>query len=455
MESVKNQHKRKSEVEVLASSPGRDMSPGGKKDLYGKIPRIEKGGIIALLLLLSCLIFLWKLSDVLNAATDSFLLLYSIFVGIYIVSRFFIARWYKEDEFFPAFQEKENWPSVSIVIPVMNEEDVIEETVRSCFHADYPEDCFEVVVIDDGSTDNTLAVLRNLEKTFSRLKVIVFPQNRGKRHGMAEGVLAGKGEMIIFLDSDSRVEKDAIREILRPLSDPFVGAVAGNAFVWNKDVNFVTKMQAVRYFVAFNVFKKAESVFSSVTCCSGCFSAYRRGAIEEVLDDWLGQTFLGTVSTFGDDRSLTNFLLPRWRVVYADNAIVHTIVPDTLRKFMKQQLRWKKSWIRESFRAGGFIWKKNPIMAFGFYLGTMLPVVTPHVVLRSLFLRPIFLGGMPFVYLLGIIAMSIVYGLYYRMYFREKIWIYGSLFAVFYLVILVWQLPWAVVSMTDNKWGTR
>ena len=89
-------------------------------------------------------------------------------------------------------------------------------------------------------------------------------------------------------------------------------------------------MQAVRYFVAFKVVKAAESVFSAVTCCSGCFSAYRREAIMPHLDWWEHQTFLGAESTFGDDRSLTNCVLRDWKVRYEAKAVSHTIVPDDL-----------------------------------------------------------------------------------------------------------------------------
>ena len=91
---------------------------------------------------------------------------------------------------------------------------------------------------------------------------------------------------------------------------------------------WLTKMQAVRYFVAFKVVKAAESLFSAVTCCSGCFSAYRREAVMPHLEWWENQTFLGVESTFGDDRSLTNCVLRDWKVRYESQAVSHTIVPD-------------------------------------------------------------------------------------------------------------------------------
>ena len=96
--------------------------------------------------------------------------------------------------------------------------------------------------------------------------------------------------------------------------------MCGHADVLNVRESWLTRMQAVRYFVAFRVVKAAESVFNAVTCCSGCFSAYRREAIMPRLEWWESQTFLGVESTFGDDRSLTNCVLRDWRVVYEKKA---------------------------------------------------------------------------------------------------------------------------------------
>ncbi len=103
---------------------------------------------------------------------------------------------------------------------------------------------------------------------------------------------------------------------MQPLADRRVGAVCGHADVLNVRETWLTRMQAVRYFVAFRVVKAAESVFNAVTCCSGCFSAYRREAIMPRLEWWENQTFLGVESTFGDDRSLTNCVLRDWRILY-------------------------------------------------------------------------------------------------------------------------------------------
>jgi hyaluronan synthase len=176
----------------------------------------------------------------------------------------------------------------------------------------------------------------------------------------------------------------------------------------------------------------------------------------EVLDLWLHQRFLGVTCTYGDDRSLTNFLLKRgYRPLFAPEAKAYTFVPETLRQFMRQQLRWKKSWVRESLKAGTFMWRKHPLMAISFYLGVLLPLVAPVVVVRALLWYPYATGKAPYFYLIGLALMATVYGLYYYVYTRDRKWVYGVLFATFYTLVLIWQLPYAILSLRDSRWGTR
>src|SRR6185436_8853881 len=101
------------------------------------------------------------------------------------------------------------------------------------------------------------------------------------------------GEIVIFIDSDSFVDPKAAREMIKYFSNPQIGAVAGHAEVHNAYQNLLTKMQAVRYFVAFKAYKSAEALFGAVTCCSGCCSAYRRESVMKFLELWVRQKFLG------------------------------------------------------------------------------------------------------------------------------------------------------------------
>jgi hyaluronan synthase len=234
-----------------------------------------------------------------------------------------------------------------------------------------------------------------------------------------------------------------------------VAAVAAHGFVANAWVNFLTRMQAVQYYIAFRVMKAAESVFASVTCCSGCLAAYRKSAVMEVLDDWLHQRFLGRPATFGDDRSLTNFMLRRHKVIYDSTSHVWTIVPESFRQFFRQQLRWKKSWLRETVRAASFMWRRPPLMVFSFFGGLIFPLLAPIILLRTFLYLPLTSGSLNFTYLWGVMLMSMLYSAYYLILQRNRMWIYGIGLCFFYSLILTWQLPWAIITSWNNKWGTR
>jgi len=175
------------------------------------------------------------------------------------------------------------------------------------------------------------------------------------------------------------------------------------------------------------------------------------------LEWWEQQTFLGRPSTFGDDRSLTNCVLRGWKVQYEVKARSHTIVPDNFRQFMRQQLRWKRSWTRESVIAASFVWRKHPVAAVSAYVGMLLPVVAPVVAVHALLMVPAGGGGAPVLYIVGVYVMSVCYGLYYasRKPRYDCLWVYGIIFCFFYLAFLLWQTYWAIITTRSASWGTR
>jgi hyaluronan synthase len=378
---------------------------------------------------------------------------YSVCVASYIISRFVLSLFYRSR---PNVGLE---PRIAIVMPGFNEEEAIARSLSSLLELDYPVEKLQLIAVNDGSSDDTLAEMRRVaDGADGRVRVIDFPENRGKRAAMAAGIRASDAEVIVFVDSDSVVAPDALKALVQPFADEHVGAVCGHADVLNLRENWLTRMQGVRYFVAFRVVKAAESVFNCVTCCSGCFSAYRREAILPRMEWWENQTFLGVESTFGDDRSLTNCVLRDWRVVYEKRAVSHTIVPTTFRGFLRQQTRWKRSWTRESLIAARFIWSKHPIAAFFTYLSIVLPLIAPIAAIHALVWGSLIEGGtLPLVYLAGIYSLAMVYSLYYVIFQDEYslVWLYGVLFVFFYLAIMLWQTYYAIATCRTSAWGTR
>ena len=418
----------------------------GKLDLF---LRVVCAGYLAVLL---AAVVMYKAAFIDMITTDPLLTAYGLVVCGYIVTRFVFSMIYRP------VRDAGLEPHVAIVMPGFNEEDAIGRSLRSLLEVDYPVDKLELVAVNDGSTDHTLAAMQAVAADEPRVQVINFPENRGKRAAMAAGIRATSAEIIAFVDSDSILEPDALRKLVQGFADPKVGAMCGHANVLNLRETWLTRMQAVRYFVAFRVSKAAESIFGTVTCCSGCFSAYRREAIMPKLDWWENQRFLGLPSTFGDDRSLTNCVLRKWRVRYHSGAVSHTAVPPTFRQFMKQQLRWKRSWTRESLLVSRFMWRKNPIAALSTYVGIVLPLIAPAIAIRTAVWQPLAGGGgAPVVYVLGVYAMAIAYGLYYAIRHPryDDLWIYGVAFCFFYFAFLLWQTYFAILTSRTTSWGTR
>jgi hyaluronan synthase len=399
------------------------------------------------------LFFLWssKALTFASLARDPLFAGYSIAVVIYLLARFALSLLYRP------VPERGYRPSVTVVIPAFNEQDRIERTLRSILTVDYPRELLEVVVVNDGSTDDTWEHIVRVRQRHPELLAVDLGRNYGKRSAMAEGVRRATGEIIVFVDSDSQLAVDAVTKIVQPFTDERVGAVVGHADVANRWVNWLTKMQQVRYYAAFHVIKGTESLLSgTVTCASGCCSAYRRDVIVPELPAWESQTFLGVAATFGDDRALTNRVLRGRRVVFQSTAVSKTNVPESMRVFLRQQLRWKKSWLRESTYVARYFWRKNPLAAVFTYSSIVFPLISPIVVVHAVYLR--FASGTTdglWFYLIGTYAMALLYSLYYAFRRDTAVWHHGMSFVAVYMAVLVFQTYWGLFTMRDNRWGTR
>lgn len=400
------------------------------------------------------LILMLKLITFHSLYDHLFFATYSLLITSYILSRFIFSYLKK-----PFVYDANYQPSVTFVVPAKNEEENIAETVGRFALVDYPREKIEVILINDGSTDGTLeqmrAAARAIAPDVARAEVVNWAINKGKRQGMATGAMKATHDIVIFVDSDSFLEPDCVKHLTKYFADPEVGAVSGHTDVYNRDTNILTQMQAIRYYISFKIYKAAESVFGSVTCCPGCCSAYRREYLMVFINDWLHQKFFGSECTFGDDRSLTNFMIRTYRAVYAEDAKAYTIVPDTFGKYMRQQQRWKKSWLRETFIASTFMWKKNPIAALSFYSYAFLAFLSPIVFVRALIWHPLTADELPIIYLLGLFLMLLLHGLYYRLNVGPRSWFLGICSFWLNSVLLMWQLPWALITITDTRWGTR
>ncbi|MEO6778894.1 MAG: glycosyltransferase, partial [Gemmatimonadaceae bacterium] len=258
-------------------------------------------------------------------------------------------------------------PSVTIIVPAYNEERVIAATLRSLLNQVYDGE-LEIVVVDDGSPDDTYGVVQRDFGTDPRVRAFR-KENGGKASALNFGIARSAGEIIVGLDADTQFTPTTVARLVAPLSDPKVGAVAGNAKVGNRH-NLVTRWQALEYVTSQNLERRAFAVLNAITIVPGAVGAWRKSYVQAVggfSDD-----------TLAEDQDLTWALGEEGvRVTYADDAIAYTEAPDTLSALIRQRFRW-------SFGTLQCVWKHKRI-TFRPKYGALGMIAMPNVWLFQLF----------------------------------------------------------------------
>jgi poly-beta-1,6-N-acetyl-D-glucosamine synthase len=235
-------------------------------------------------------------------------------------------------------------PFVSILIPAYNEEKTIEETVHHCSNLNYPN--YEIIVINDGSKDNTVNILKELLVKYSNLRVVNVNENKGKANALKQGVLISKGEYIAAIDSDALLDKEALLYIMPhfilPSYGERVGAVTGNPRIRNRS-NLLSKIQLAEYSSIIGLIKRTQRILGKVMTVSGVFVVFRKKAL---IDVGLWDTDLIT-----DDIGITWKLQRRfWDVRYEPKALCWMLVPETIKGIWKQRSRWAQGGIEVVLR---------------------------------------------------------------------------------------------------------
>ena len=148
-------------------------------------------------------------------------------------------------------------------------------------------------------------------------------------------------------------------------------------------------------------------------------------------------------------------VLRTWRVTYQENALAETTVPERLGVFFRQQLRWKKSWLRENLYVVRFMWRKHPLGALFTYAGVAFPFIAPFVVIHAVLNVAHGALGTLWFYAVGSYAMALLYSLYYLARRPDGLWFHGVTFVGLYMTVLVFQTYWGMLTMRDTRWGTR
>ena len=224
-------------------------------------------------------------------------------------------------------------PMVSLVVPAFNEGMLIQPALRSLLALDYPN--FEILVIDDGSTDDTHEKALAIAKESVNVSVrVIAKANGGKSDALNTGMAFARGEFILNMDGDSKLSSNALRMCMRHFQDPTVGAVAGNVKVLNRE-NALTNIQALEYVEGLAMARKAQSYFRAVNIIPGPLGIFRKSVLQQAggYDH----------DTYAEDADLTLKVLMRgWHVVYEPKAVAWVETPSTLLSLIKQRYRWTR-----------------------------------------------------------------------------------------------------------------
>jgi len=225
----------------------------------------------------------------------------------------------------------EAYPPVSILLPCHNEEANAAETISVLAALDYPD--YEIIAIDDGSTDRTGAILDELARHVPQLRVVHLAQNQGKSTALNIGALAARSQILVGTDGDALLDRHSLTWFVRRLqSDPGLGGVTGNPRIRNR-ASLLGRLQVGEFSAIVGLIKRAQTVYGCLFTVSGVMCAFRKRALQDA--GWWSP------ATITDDVDVSwRVQLAGWRLAYEPKALCWILMPETLKGLWRQRLRW-------------------------------------------------------------------------------------------------------------------
>jgi len=391
-------------------------------------------------------------------------------------------------------------PLVSIVVAVKNEEDNIRNCIHSCLVQTYKNK--EIFVVNDGSTDKTGQILDQMhrESDSKNFHILHLSKSVGKKQAIEAASEIAHGEIYAFMDSDCDMECTAVEKAVKVFChDRKLGALTSHGRVRGAyEGNIFQKFQDVYIDGSCRAVKGAESTFGSVTCCSGSLSFYKRAAVQDFIHEWAHDQFLGMEFKFCTDRRMTAHVLgtpvepqadktektyssilaigsdelenmrsssdpdlsiskpskPCWNVKYSYSIRVNVGVPTTISALVKQQIRWKKSFIRSLFSTGTIYWKRPFLSALLYYIQTSMRFVRPYIVFYSIVMLPLKGDVTSLVFWIsGIMFTGMIYAVDFRLRNPgDRLWLYRPLFTFLTTFVYTWLLIYSAITIRNKSW---
>jgi hyaluronan synthase len=428
--------------------------------------------------------------------------IYSFLTSFVLFNILFLAYFRYKDPYLEAqdVDLTKNAPLVSIVVAVKNEEDNIRNCIHSCLVQTYKNK--EIFVVNDGSTDKTGQILDQMhrESDSKNFHILHLSKSVGKKQAIEAASEIAHGEIYAFMDSDCDMECTAVEKAVKVFChDRKLGALTSHGRVRGAhEGNIFQKFQDVYIDGSCRAVKGAESTFGSVTCCSGSLSFYKRAAVQDFIHEWAHDQFLGMEFKFCTDRRMTAHVLgtpvePQadktektyssilaigsdelenmrtssdpdlslsksakscWNVKYSYSIRVNVGVPTTISALVKQQIRWKKSFIRSLFSTGSIYWKRPFLSALLYYIQTSMRFVRPYIVFYSIVMLPLKGDVISLIYWIsGIMFTGMIYAVDFRLRNPgDKLWLYRPLFTFLTTFVYTWLLIYSAITIRNKSW---
>ncbi|XP_056236083.1 hyaluronan synthase 1 isoform X2 [Seriola aureovittata] len=365
----------------------------------------------------------------------------------------------------------------------------LRECLNSIRALKYPPELLRIIMVVDGNSDDDRYMMEMFREVFidqdpgcyvwrnnyhtwdptqaqqdvekverliqSKRCVCIMQKWGGKREVMytAFKALGSSVDYIQVCDSDTKLDPLATVELCKVLeSNPKYGAVGGDVMILNLKDSYISFMSSLRYWMAFNIERSCQSFFNCVSCISGPLGLYRNDLLQQFLESWYNQKFLGTHCTFGDDRHLTNRMLSMgYATKYTARSKCYTETPAQFLRWLSQQTRWTKSYFRE-WLYNAMWWHKHHLwMTYESIVSGVFPFFVTATIIQLFWTGTLWdiLWVLCCIQLIGLVKAS--YACILR---RDMVMVFMSLYSALYMTSLLPAKYFAIITMNKSSWGT-
>ena len=280
----------------------------------------------------------------------NFIFYYPLFMSFLwmVGGLYFYFHWERKSSASSGTLPQDDLPAVSIIIPCFNEAENIIDTISAAANQDYHN--FEIIAVNDGSRDNTGAILEELLQTFPMLRVVHFAKNQGKAMALRMGALIARNEYLVCIDGDALLDSKAVGFLVQPLIKyPRVGAVTGNPRIRTRST-LLGRIQVGEFSSIIGLIKRAHRIYGNIFTVSGVIVSFRRTALHDS-----GYWSLNMITEDIDVSWLLE--LRHWQIQYEPRALCWILMPETFKGLWRQRLRWAQGGAEVYFKYISRVWK--------------------------------------------------------------------------------------------------